>query len=356
MLDIIFGALNTWGPLGNIKEVPLGVTSPQQLFNSSYSIIFGDSTNWILGLGRQTNILGPDIKLIMDWTELLGTLSKKEENSNILRSLLMGQGGSSDMILGGKNLLNYGKMDTTFSRKAIESVKRELANKGENKHWPHKGIILCIILGASVLIGLNVLARTVYMTQALSADPATRTLLQSLFQLISKTLEPRLIGLLTTYELSLWIVEQGKPVPEKTANLSKEVSVTVKDITTATTNLTQAELVNNQSAQQIQPMIENKKESLIVIKDQAEQMAESAATLLLQALQTASNKAVAQSTAQMNIRLSQLDTSNANCVIERDSYSLTTRQGPISLETANRAARVNLGDNNGGGNATVAAT
>jgi hypothetical protein len=211
-------------------------------------------------------------------------------------------------------------------------------------------------LGAFVLIGLNVLARTVYMTQALSADPATRTLLQSIFQFASKTLEPRLIGLLTTYELSLWIVEQGKKVPAQTANLSKEVSVTVKDITTATTNLTQAELVNNQSTQLIQPLIGDKKESLIVIKDQAEQMASNAATLLLQALQTASTKAVAESTALMNIRLSQLDTSNADCVIERDSYSLTTRQGPISLESANRAARVNLGDNNGGGNATVAAT
>ncbi|MFM7113728.1 MAG: hypothetical protein ACKO26_21545, partial [Planctomycetota bacterium] len=118
----------------------------------------------------------------MDWTEIFGTLSKKEKNSNILRSLLMGQGGSSDMILGGKNLLNYGKLDTTFSRKAIESVKRELANKNDTKHWPHKSIRLCIILGASVLIGLNVLARTAYITQALSADPAKRTLLQSLFQ------------------------------------------------------------------------------------------------------------------------------------------------------------------------------
>jgi len=356
MLDILFNALNTWGPLGNLKQVPLGATSPQQWANSSYSIIFGSSTNWVLGFGRSTNILGPDIKVIMDWNEFINFTTKKGDFANSRNfgfASVFGMVGSSDLILGGKNLLNYGDMDMTFVRKKQETVKRELANKTGTVVWPYAWIRLSVGLASFVLIGLNVLARIVNMSQALASDVTTRNLLQSSLQFASSTLEPRLIGLLNAYELLLWIKDDMEKQLRVVAPAVKVVSVTAADIAKATTNLTQSDLVNNQQKSILNLLIDDKRDEINDVKKDTEENANSVVTLLVKALSAAADKAVATSEQSIYRQIRALDVSNVDAALQRNSFRLATDVDISLVASRYDKARVNLSQSNGSWDATM---
>jgi hypothetical protein len=129
-IDAIVGILELFDPLGHfaLQGDNILTGKREKWKNSKYDIVFGDSTNFIIGLGRQTIVAGPDIKSILDWTVLFDWLGEKIENKagKFLYDFTFGQGGSTDFILGNKNLFNYGTADFSVTRKAKSATEVKL--------------------------------------------------------------------------------------------------------------------------------------------------------------------------------------------------------------------------------------
>ena len=83
-------------------------------------------------------MLGPDIKSVIDWTTLIdwgaeGIKHKQKISgqkwTDGFFAVLFGQGGSTDFILGNKNLFNYGLQDFNFTRKHEPALKIDYSGK-----------------------------------------------------------------------------------------------------------------------------------------------------------------------------------------------------------------------------------
>lgn len=78
--------------------------------NTSYSSVIGDGIAYIIGGGRFTNIYGTDVKLVLDYEELLALLPGKMGaffNSPITQGIVTGIGGDTGLVFGNKSGFMY---------------------------------------------------------------------------------------------------------------------------------------------------------------------------------------------------------------------------------------------------------
>lgn len=114
---------------GALDFTPLNkYTEEYHLTNSSYSSIIGDNTAFIIGGGRNTNIYGTDVKLVIDWEEFIINWATKGNSS--LPSLsnsgmkwlgfLFGIGGDTGLLVGNKSDFKYWGEDFSVARQRHE--------------------------------------------------------------------------------------------------------------------------------------------------------------------------------------------------------------------------------------------
>lgn len=243
MLDIIFGPLLDYGPLGTLNNTTISVpnadgTTSQQAavwYNSQSSILFGDSSSWLIGLGRITNVFGPDLKVICDWTialEWIPGLSQLSSKYPNFYGALMGTGGSTDFILGGKDLFNYGATtDFTFTRKKYPTIKvdkwkykKDGAEWVKNKESYFPGVLkVAVFFPYLLLLSSVVTARLAYMQVGVFSNQAVRDQLQKLVIMLTPLIESRWIA-------AIKIIEQLIESKRLVEVLTKEAKVEAKEI------------------------------------------------------------------------------------------------------------------------------
>ncbi|MCE9562699.1 MAG: hypothetical protein K8U57_11690 [Planctomycetes bacterium] len=154
------------------------------LFTGSYSVSMGDNLSAFIGSGRQTHIVGDEIKYVFDWIRCL-------EQIPLLKSLmgalplnaLLGEGGNMTWTFGRKTDLHYigpaiainraGKKTATSRSKfyAAESMPKDF--KGTAEEWEAKekvakwsGRIVGLLSFAMLAVntGVQVAARVKYQS------------------------------------------------------------------------------------------------------------------------------------------------------------------------------------------------
>jgi len=102
-------------------------TEEYHLTNSSYSSIIGDSTAFIIGGGRNNNIYGTDVKLVIDWEEYFtnkicsGRSAFTLSPANLtLMGLFFGIGGDTGLLVGNKSDFKYWGEDFSVARQRHE--------------------------------------------------------------------------------------------------------------------------------------------------------------------------------------------------------------------------------------------
>jgi len=354
MLDLAFNVLNTWGPLGNLKQVPLGGSSAQQWANSSYSIIYGSSTNWILGFGRSTNILGPDTKWVMDWNELwnLIPIGSSKSAGNYFKAIGVGAVGSTDLIIGPKNALNYGVQDISVTSKKKKSISITYSDVVESKEKIGKIRIAILVIGSLVTIGANVLARIVFMSEALSSSATTRQLTQNGLQVGSNFLTPRMISLLTVLEVAFDCVKKltdAKKIEEKAIDAKN----TAEKAQTGAGNALISELSDQQSKNLIAPLLLNAGDKLQEVVDEVKREA----SIVVQEMSAAIPDAnpIQNQLDVLEAKVTEIERSSLSKALNHASYALSADTGPVSFDVSNKAS-INLSADANGGKASIAAT
>ncbi len=178
--------------------------------NSKYDIVFGDSTSFTLGLGRQTIVFGPDIKTILDWTVLFDWAGEKIKNKlgKFFWNGLWGQGGSTDFILGNKNIFNYGTGDFSITRKLNPTVKVEIMGKKDQFintiKYPYYWQKFLVMAYATFQITLGILIRIKYMGVGINVQNAgekeDRKKLVELLMFLQSVIGVRILALLQLVE------------------------------------------------------------------------------------------------------------------------------------------------------------
>ncbi len=221
MIDLIFAPLLEFGPLGNLNNTTISMpnsdgTMSQKAavwYNSQSTILFGDSCSWLIGLGRMTNVCGPDLKVICDWTiavEWIPGVSQLSSKFPNFYGAVMGTGGSTDVILGGKDLFNYGATtDVAFTRKKYPSIKVEKYEWVKNgdkwninfeNYFP--GILKAAVFFPYLLLLSSVVtARLAYMQVGVFSNQAIRDQLQKWVSMTVPLIESRWVS-------SIKIIEQ----------------------------------------------------------------------------------------------------------------------------------------------------
>ena len=103
-------------------------TEEYQLTNSSYSNIIGDNTAFIIGGGRNTNIYGTDVKLVIDWEEFIinwatsgnSSLSSLSNSGMKRLGFFFGIGGDTGLLVGNKSDFKYWGEDFSVARQRHE--------------------------------------------------------------------------------------------------------------------------------------------------------------------------------------------------------------------------------------------
>lgn len=196
--------------------------------NSSFNILFGSSDSWTIGLGRNTHVIGPDLKVIADWTYLEeklygfigGGLAEKYPSLEKLKpgpvaqGMIFGTGGATDVILGDKGLLNYYGKNFTAERKSNPKFEYK-----DEKGLPSI-VSVPLLLGFTALCGAIIAARVVYMTTRDPQHLAVRILKSTV-----PVLETRWVGLLQGIEKIKFAEDLAKKDADK---LKKEGAILVK--------------------------------------------------------------------------------------------------------------------------------
>jgi len=102
-------------------------TEEYHLANSSYSSIIGDSTAFIIGGGRNNNIYGTDVKLVIDWEEYFtnkicdgGSAFTLSPANLALMGFFFGIGGDTGLLVGNKSDFKYWGEDFSVARQRHE--------------------------------------------------------------------------------------------------------------------------------------------------------------------------------------------------------------------------------------------
>jgi hypothetical protein len=207
MLDLILGPFLEYGPLGDLNKTSVD-GKKEVWYNSKTDITFGDSNTWLIGLGRTTNICGPDIKVVADWTFIEELLSEKFNHKfsgavgQTIGALLFGVGGASDVLFGVKNLINYGNtQDTTVIRKHTAPLEIKIfkdKSADDTLYPPSLGAL--ILLPYLILLTMVVTIRFANMQVGVFAEESTREKVAKALSVAAPLVESRWIALLLVYE------------------------------------------------------------------------------------------------------------------------------------------------------------
>ncbi len=236
-IDAIVGILELFDPLGHfaLQGDNILTGKREKWKNSKYDIVFGDSTNFIIGLGRQTIVAGPDIKSILDWTVLFDWLGEKIENKagKFLYDFTFGQGGSTDFILGNKNLFNYGTADFSVTRKKYPTTEVKLVDDKKDKTYggPTGWQKFLVAVYAAFQFGTAVAIRLLYMGLGINVDnegeTEKRKKLVEIFILVQSLVGIRILALLgkveTLYFTASEIEKRKEEATRHTGNLQRSL-------------------------------------------------------------------------------------------------------------------------------------
>jgi hypothetical protein len=105
-----------WEAIGLPLEIANVKFGGKSVINTSYSSVIGDGISYFIGGGRFTNIYGTDVKLVIDWEELVvlfmsqWPMGATIANSPYFKGLVTGIGGDTGLVFGNKNgFLYYGQ-------------------------------------------------------------------------------------------------------------------------------------------------------------------------------------------------------------------------------------------------------
>jgi len=223
MLDLIIGPFLEYGPLGDLNKTSVDGKN-EVWYNSKIDITFGDTTSWLIGLGRMTNISGPDLKVVADWSFIFELIP--EPTNKALRwgkSLLLGAGGATDLILGGKDSLNYGHtQDTNIIRKNAAPLEIKIFKdklKAGESLFP-KALIALIVLPYLTLLTIVVTSRFAYMQVGAFSEKNLREQVRGALNLSAPLIESRWVACLHLYETYTYTSGELKKL---TAKLKKDV-------------------------------------------------------------------------------------------------------------------------------------
>ena len=232
MLDLILAPLLEYTNLGKYTQnVEKDGKSKEELwYNSATNITFGDSNTWLIGLGRTTNICGPDIKVVADWTFIEELLSEPFNHKfsgavgQTIGALLFGVGGASDVLFGVKNLINYGDtQDTTVIRKHTAPLEIKIFKdklKAGESLFP-TDLVLLIVLPYLLLLTMVVTIRFANMQVGVFAEESTREKVAKALSVLAPLVESRWIALLLVYEKLTYTADQ---LEKSKAKLDKDVA------------------------------------------------------------------------------------------------------------------------------------
>jgi|GEM_PF-4086458 len=250
MLDLILAPLLEYTNLGKYThEVEKDGKSKEEFwYSSATNITFGDSNTWLIGLGRTTNICGPDIKVVADWTFIEELLSEKFNHKfsgavgQTIGALLFGVGGASDVLFGVKNLINYGNtQDTTVIRKHTTPLEIKIFKDQSADHTlypPSLGAL--ILLPYLILLTMVVTIRFANMQVGVFAEESTREKVAKALSVLAPLVESRWIALLLVYEKLTYTAKQLK---ESTIEIQKKI-VDLQAFVTDTTAKLNAQATN----------------------------------------------------------------------------------------------------------------
>jgi hypothetical protein len=105
-----------WEAIGLPLEIANVKFGGKSVINTSYSSVIGDGISYFIGGGRFTNIYGTDVKLVIDWEELVvlfmsqWPMGATIANSPYFKGLVTGIGGDTGLVFGNKSgFLYYGQ-------------------------------------------------------------------------------------------------------------------------------------------------------------------------------------------------------------------------------------------------------
>ena len=230
MLDLILGPVLEYTNLGKYTQKVVGndgKSTEVPWYSSQTNITFGDSNTWLIGLGRTTNICGPEIKVVADWTFIEELLYEKVKHSfdyspgkfgQTVEALLFGAGGASDVLLGVKNFINYGDtQDTTVIRKHTAPLEIKIfKDKLEKDESLFPTDLLALILAPYlILLALVVTIRLANMQIGVFSDKDRREKVAEAIGVAAPLVESRWIALLLVYEKVTYTAAELKKVTEK---------------------------------------------------------------------------------------------------------------------------------------------
>ena len=224
MIIEAFSAVFDWWPSTQwTASVKSGTGLNQEPWvNSKFDILFGSADSWNIGLGRNTHVFGPDLKVIADWTYLeskIGGLFPWKPGPKVT-GVLFGSGGATDFIMGDKGLLNYWGMNFLAERKSSVSVDAKYpVGEGFFTKMPWS-LWAGVILGFTALLGAIIAVRIVYMT---SGDP--KNLATKILKSVVPIIETRWVAVIIGYEKLAWAAKDAKLKADKE---TKETAVDLR--------------------------------------------------------------------------------------------------------------------------------
>ncbi|WP_439630183.1 hypothetical protein [Gemmata sp.] len=194
------------------------------LLSGSYSVSMGDTLSSFIGAGRQTHIVGDEIKYVFDWESFL-ELGHVPILGSLLEVLpvnaLLGEGGNMTWTFGRKTDLHYLGPSVTIKRAgsvsatsksnffAADDQAKDKDFKGTAEEWAvreklatYTGVITALLSAAMIAIntGAEVVARVKYQDQYKKSDKEAVEKMV-LFCTISLLLTTRMMYLIKSIEL-----------------------------------------------------------------------------------------------------------------------------------------------------------
>lgn len=264
MLDIIFRSLSSVDSLGTVNLTPWYTSQ-----SNASNIVFGDSCTWLIGLGRITNIFGPDLKVVADWNFIYDIANiKPGSGSGWAKAInvVSGSRGTTDLILGGKDVFNYGKHTSyavTRSRYPQQKIEISQWKKNEEGDWdinddwfPNK-IKLTIYLPYILILSSVVTSRLAYMQLGIFANENVRSMLQKILITAVPLVESRWVVLIKIMEQMIELQKTLKKETNNVKGLSGELIENTKNTSTNVLNYAKSSVVCQNTSNE-RPLISDK--------------------------------------------------------------------------------------------------
>jgi len=256
MLDAIFTGLAFGMP-----DVLSG-----KFFNSNHVLSFGDSTSSVMGFGTRNIIMGvaPNVNVSVD---LLSPFFTKQPSTvsvpwKFLRGLF-GLDGLANLNVGAMDNLNYGGVDSTFTRKANAAITKHYSGSGEEDKYP-AALKATMTLGLLAIFSVNLATKLMFPNDsAENTKNYNKDLRYILLSGVYSFATPRFIQLLITLEKTYAAQAVADTSPEKILDIQKilkeklkENEETVKAVIAAEQNRIDGSIFVNQALEDEKNRIE----------------------------------------------------------------------------------------------------